>query len=151
MRMNSESQKKPNEPNNDLLHKYLRDFHLEELEKKNQQIQKTKEKFNAEKNAIVKKVKNILKCKNVDLTRAAYPLRNFKFTFERLEENDTDYELLKEAIKDEPNEKKIVRVVPTRKRKLDDSDANSSSLLLLHATDGKNVMGILKEDFIPSK
>ena len=47
------------------------------------------------------------------------------------------------------SQKKILRVVPTKKRKMEDNEA--SNLLLLHGTPAANVMGILKEDFIPSK
>ena len=141
-------------------HGYLLEFYKEELEKKNKQIQTIKETFGKIKNAVVTTIVNFLKSSKLNLSRFSYSLRNFKFRIEVLEEDEKDYQLLNNALKNETEkvkmlgtsdacQKKIARIVPIKKRKIEDGEA--SNLLLLHGTRAKNVMGILKEDFIPSK
>ena len=138
-----------------------KDRTTEEIELINKEFEKTKE-------YLVKEANELFKHKTFNFESS---ISNFKYKVEPLGIDEPDYKVLKNSVgldclpdvfadqlgenykqsKDKKVAFKIFRVTLNNNVLKESEDSKDSSLLLLHGTNGKNVEGILKEGFRPSR
>ena len=123
----------------------------EKCEKKKNEIEKRSKEFKRTRDKLVKKAIHVITSSTLDLSTR----RNAKYEIEPLDADDFDAKLLNSTMgfdQTNPPVNKVVelyRVIPR-----DDmcrENSTTSNLLVLHGTKARNVSGILRNGFLPSK